>query len=835
MGKYSRPCFANCGLRKKLHVVAAVALATIAMPALSNPVVQVGNFVASNQSGQSGSTPTFIIYVSDMAANPVAEDIEGMDFTVQLGTGTGSLPAISNVDLTTNTVWTGNVNGPFGGIDPASGNGAQWQSYAVTTSFDTNTNTGTVINPNGALAKITLNAAGASAGTIAFKMIGTKDPTRDSAFSDGLGNTVPSSITNGMLTIVNNPVVYWTGASSNAWDTTNNWSSAAAPTAAQDAYFANHIPASGATINLTSVPETVNNLWFDGSYTYNGGKINLGGGKVTVFAGSNVSINSEIDGAAGLTFSGGGNLTLGGSASSGYTGDTNVNAGTLTLAKSGGAIAMPGGNLNVNSATVQFNAPFQTGSQIAVTLTNGASTATMAMAAGASQTVGSVSGNGTIAFPATLGPSLAIGNSTTDNVFAGAITGAGNLIKRNNNTLTLSGSSLSIAAVTVNAGTLTFSSVAPNLSGTSLSGSWTVNAGTLNLPAGSTVTTIAPTGSVTLGAQTASFPALNSLDSNQGTFNVFGGLGALTPFTTAGDLTNDGTVTVRDGNLTVSGGLKNTGTAGTSGTTGLIGGTISASYIRQSSLGFVSGTASIKPQASGGGTSVLGALAFGGTASAPVGKLDIADNKLIVNDSSGNHANTAAAINTEVNAAADFNVVSGKPRWDANGITSSSLVPGGILDPAHSIGVADNATLGTAARTTFGGQAVTASSILVGYTLSGDANMDGKVTFADFQSFLSHYGQTGTWQQGDFNHDGKVTFSDFQLLLSDYGQSMPGAGAAFITPEQYAAVEDFAQSVPEPGSLGVLLAAAAVGLLKRSRRCLWVRESEFDEGKKCNA
>jgi fibronectin-binding autotransporter adhesin len=790
---------------------------------MASPVVQLGNYVASNLGG---STPSFVIYVSDPAANPLAEDIEGMDFTFQLGSGTGlTPPAISSVDLITNTVWSGNVDpNQGGGIFPASGNGPQWQSYAVITNFVNNA--GVAINPNGALANVTLNTDGASTGVVAVKLVGTKDPTRDTAFSDGSGQPVSSTITNGTLTIVNNPVVYWTGTTSNAWDTTSNWSSAASPNSGQDAYFGNHTPASGATILLTALPETVHNLWFDGSYTLAGGKINMSGvgaGKVTVFSGSNVFINSEINGNAGLTLAGGGNLTLGGSAANTYTGDTNVNAGTLTLS-SGGVAIIPGGNLNINGATVQFNAQAQTTNQVAVTLTNGASTATMSLAHFASQSIGSLSGNGSIAFPSTgaMTPTtLTIGNNNASTEFSGSITGLGHIIKQGTGTLTLSGSSLSVPRVQVSAGTLTFSNVAPNLSGTTLDGHWIVTGGTLNFPAGSSVITIASTGSVELGQ--ASFPAIAALSSNQGTFIVTGGK----TFTTTADLTNDGTLFVvndglgNGGHFIVAGGLANSGTPGTAGGVQVdAASTLSANYIRQSGLN-VTGAASINTLANGGGTSVLSFLALGNTASAPQGKLDIADNKLIVNDSSANHANTAAAINTEVNAAARTDPGTAKPRWDSPGITSSVVATGGAgggVDTAHSIGVADNTTLGAFQRTSFGGQNVNASSILIGYTLAGDSNMDGKVTFADFQNLLSDYGQLGTWQQGDFNHDGKVSFADFQLLLSEYGQSMPGAGPAFISAAEYDAVESFAQSVPEPGSAGLLMGGVALGLLRRRVR-----------------
>jgi autotransporter-associated beta strand protein len=660
----------------------AAASASFAGSALAGPLVQVGNYVASNQVGQSGSTPTFVIYVSDPAANPVAEDIEGMNFTLQLADGIAALPSITNVDLTTSTVWTGNVDG--GGVIPASGNGPQWQSFAVLTSA-----AGVAINPNGALANITLNTAGATAGTMAVNLVGTKDPTRNTAFLDRQGNTIPSAITNGTLTIVNNPVVYWTGASGNIWNSTANWSiNTAVPNSSQDAYFGSHVPASGATVNL-SIADTAHSLWFDGSYTLTGGRMTLGGGKITVFAGSTVALNTSVDGAAGLTMSGGGALTLGGGSANTYSGDTTVDGGTLTLAKSLGVAAIPSGNLNVNGGTVQIIpssfAQSQFGPNVAVTLANTTSTAILSLGGFVNQTIGSLAGNGTVSFVSST-PELTVGSSGTNTTFSGAITGPARLIKVSNGTLTLSGTNLGLNDVDVYGGALNFSNFAPHLSGTTLSGGWGIFGGTLNFPAGSSVTAIPANSGVTLGA--GSFPALSSLAFNQGSFD----LTDQQSFTTVGDFTNDGQLDVTvdtsgtpGSHLTVNGALIDSGAPGLNSVTIIAHSTVTANYVRQHSLtiGGTGSVLSVRPQASGGGTSVLGALSLG-THTTPDGTLDIADMKLIVNSPGSSHANIAATLNSFLNSAADFNSATGQDRWDAPGITSSTLVSGGVVDAAHS-------------------------------------------------------------------------------------------------------------------------------------------------------
>ena len=70
--------------------------------------------------------------------------------------------------------------------------------------------------------------------------------------------------------------------------------------------------------------------------------------------------------------------------------------------------------------------------------------------------------------------------------------------------------------------------------------------------------------------------------------------------------------------------------------------------------------------------------------------------------------------------------------------------------------------------------------------LAGDCNRDGMVSFADYQVLESHFGGSGGWEQGDCNGDGLVNFADYQVMEANFGNS-----------------------VPEPGTLAMLLAGAA--------------------------
>ena len=91
------------------------------------------------------------------------------------------------------------------------------------------------------------------------------------------------------------------------------------------------------------------------------------------------------------------------------------------------------------------------------------------------------------------------------------------------------------------------------------------------------------------------------------------------------------------------------------------------------------------------------------------------------------------------------------------------------------------------------------------HTNYGDANLDTKTDFLDFQVLLDHWQATGPnigWQQGDFNGDYTVDFLDFQKLL-DYWNP----GGWNFAPAQ----------TPEPASLSLIL-LGGLALLRRSRK-----------------
>jgi T5SS/PEP-CTERM-associated repeat protein len=79
----------------------------------------------------------------------------------------------------------------------------------------------------------------------------------------------------------------------------------------------------------------------------------------------------------------------------------------------------------------------------------------------------------------------------------------------------------------------------------------------------------------------------------------------------------------------------------------------------------------------------------------------------------------------------------------------------------------------------------------------GDANLDGKVNFVDFQQLELHFGQkAATWTDSDFTGDRIVGPEDFLYLYNNFKNP---------TPAEFAALESFASSVPEPAASTLIL------------------------------
>jgi hypothetical protein len=142
--------------------------------------------------------------------------------------------------------------------------------------------------------------------------------------------------------------------------------------------------------------------------------------------------------------------------------------------------------------------------------------------------------------------------------------------------------------------------------------------------------------------------------------------------------------------------------------------------------------------------------------------------------------------------------------WDGPGIATSS---GNASQ--FGLGYGEASAL-TTIPPIFG--SVDGSTVLVGFTRYGDADLNGAVNLDDFNRLASSFGSTAAvWTQGDFTYDARVNLDDFNRLAANFGLSAAGPG---ITPQDWSAL---AAAVPEPGATAPMLVAIC-GMMARRRR-----------------
>jgi hypothetical protein len=130
--------------------------------------------------------------------------------------------------------------------------------------------------------------------------------------------------------------------------------------------------------------------------------------------------------------------------------------------------------------------------------------------------------------------------------------------------------------------------------------------------------------------------------------------------------------------------------------------------------------------------------------------------------------------------------------WTGSGINSSSAAAAGD----RSLGIGQEG-----------------SDVLVKFTYSGDATLDGAVTIADLGVLAANWqGTDKYWFEGDFNYDGSVNIADLGILAGNW-QKGTGGGMSF---EEALAMFDVFDGVviPEPSALGLI----GLGMLALRRR-----------------
>lgn len=267
------------------------------------------------------------------------------------------------------------------------------------------------------------------------------------------------------------------------------------------------------------------------------------------------------------------------------------------------------------------------------------------------------------------------------------------------------------------------------------------------------------------------------------------------------------------GNLAVSGTISALSGLDGSGNAALLpGGRLTAAQVRLGALSIGNGArAAIWPVVSPAprtSTSRLGTLSIDG-GPAPTGTLDLGNSSLIL-DYSGPLGNVLADTAAQIRSARNGKDVNDQANWDGPGITSSQArrrnsVAGIDL---YNVGCINNADIGALGITppyaAFGGLPVDETSVLVRYTYTGDANLDGKVDADDYSywlvGFLTLHGQSDKWLWGDFDYNGVVDADDYTQWLNGFLQQRAPLDSGGPNP------------VPEPATLG-FLSVGAVALL----------------------
>jgi T5SS/PEP-CTERM-associated repeat protein len=273
-----------------------------------------------------------------------------------------------------------------------------------------------------------------------------------------------------------------------------------------------------------------------------------------------------------------------------------------------------------------------------------------------------------------------------------------------------------------------------------------------------------------------------------GTLNInTGGSATLSDVYLGGSTTaagGSGALNISGGSASISGTLK----AWNDGTIVWSSGSLSASSLQLSGGG--------KMYVSSGGNKVLRVSSLT-VDSANAGKLDLSDNDMIV-DYSG--SSPLATIQSLIQAG--YNGGS----WTGDGITSSSAAAASLSAHKTALGYAEASALFGSFPATFSGQSVDSTSILIRYTLSGDANLDGTVDTLDFNSLAANFGSSiNLWSAANFNYDGAIDTLDFNLLASNFALILPTATAAEGV------------IIPEPATLALLLLAPLIRRRARHR------------------
>jgi hypothetical protein len=146
------------------------------------------------------------------------------------------------------------------------------------------------------------------------------------------------------------------------------------------------------------------------------------------------------------------------------------------------------------------------------------------------------------------------------------------------------------------------------------------------------------------------------------------------------------------------------------------------------------------------------------------GVLDITDNALVIDYSGTSPKGTIRTYILNGRGGSGFG-----PAWNGTtAITSSTIAAmAAAARDSRSIGYADNSELPLGSYTTFRGVPVDSTCILICYTVTGDANLDGVVNDDDITIVGASYAPgvaQASWAHGDFEYNGFVDDDDVTII-----------------------------------------------------------------------
>jgi hypothetical protein len=268
------------------------------------------------------------------------------------------------------------------------------------------------------------------------------------------------------------------------------------------------------------------------------------------------------------------------------------------------------------------------------------------------------------------------------------------------------------------------------------------------------------------------------------------------------------TVTPATSNLSITGPLNASGKTLTKAGAG----TLTLNNLRAEALSISGGTLAIAAGGTSDSTSVLKTISIAGGA-APNARLDLNNNAAIID-----HTGTSPAATVRQQIVAGRGGSGLGQAWNGNGITSSAVAAANAGEPEScSLAYAENAALPLGPFTTFRGQPVDGTALLIAYTRTGDANLDGLVNDDDVTIVGASYApgvSQPSWALGDFDYNGFVDDDDVTLLGAFYDPTAQPLIAA--APSDSATVA----AVPEPSTWMLLACVAVVMLLLKAYRTM---------------